>query len=94
VGFCRLRREGARDPQALGVQILALAEANHQNSPRPLREQRRGLAKGGLDISGPGRSGKLGRQLLAVAERDRNEVCVDLCRSPRNDFHSHGGRVY
>ena len=77
-----LGRERGGDPQALGVELLAAAEPDDQRPRRPLGMQERELLERRLDVAAPRASRELGRQLVAVGERDRDHVGVELGERP------------
>jgi hypothetical protein len=64
------------DAQALGDELVAAAQADHQEPPRPIRVQRRQLLEGSLRIPGAGGVPVGRRKLLTFEEPDRDQIGV------------------
>ena len=72
------RDQGRGDPEPLGIELLALAEADDEHAGRGLGMQHRELLEACLGVRGAAYVGQLGRQLLVFTEPDGKQVGIDL----------------
>ena len=88
-----LNRDGGRDAQALGVQLLALTQTDHEHPPVAVRPQEGVLSKPRSHVPRAGQIAVRRVELLALHQPDDLKIGVDGLERLSGDLDVHGRRV-
>jgi hypothetical protein len=90
----RSRGDRGGDPSSLGLEIVTVAETDHQRSRWCARVHQRGLLVGALDVVGARCPGERLGKFVAGEDQRCQEVDVDLGERLVGDLDAQGAAVY